>query len=159
MFLKIEVLLGLGIWLLLAALNNIFDSGTNQYLILNMVKMKGIKEEDSPLGKGLLSRAFKSQNKVIILVSLIAYYQFLYALALISSAVFFGYASFYYPELLSISESINNIVILFFNAIWLFFLSGGLWFGYWIKFFPAQTTHFILLLVGIMTAVLINIHV
>lgn len=157
--LKIELILGLGVWLLIASLNNLCDPKTNHYLISNMMKMTEIKKEESPLGKGLLWRAFKKTNNVFMFLRVIACYQFLCALLLIISAIYLCYGTFFYLQLVPFSFELINIALVCFNAIWLFFLCGGLWFGYWIKFFPAQTTHFILLLTGIVTAILINIHI
>jgi len=157
--LKIELILGLGIWLLIAALNNLFDPKTNHHLISGMMKMTAIEKEVQPLGKGLLWRAFKKTNCVYTFLRVIACYQFLCALFLIISVASFCYGTFFHLQSVAFDLELINTALVFFNAIWLFFLCGGLWFGYWIKFFPAQTTHFILLLTGITTAILINIHI
>lgn len=49
-----------------------------------------------------------------------------------------------------------NIALSMFAAMWLVFLCGGLWFGYWIKQGPIQGVHFTLLILSVACMMLVN---
>ncbi len=156
-FLKIAMLLGLGAWLLIAAINNFFDPGTNQILILDMMSMEKLKSDESLIGNKSLWRAYNNKSVIRVLLKGIASAQMLIAILLIISSILTLYAGFFYLNLSSTSLLIANIALSGFCCLWLFFLCGGLWFLYWIKLPNAQMTHFILLITGILSTILINI--
>ncbi|GAA1072292.1 DUF2165 family protein [Nocardiopsis metallicus] len=52
---------------------------------------------------------------------------------------------------------LGNLALSALARLALMFLVGGLWFGYWITFGPAQQVHFTLLLVAVGGLVLVNL--
>lgn len=152
--LKISIILGLSCWMGIACFNNIVDRATNRQLITNMLTMKLIATHNE-LGVGLLSRAWKDNKKVPLILWLIVGVQLLLAITFLLATVFFMIAivnTNVYPTALTIT----NFALCGFNSLWLCFLCGGLWYGYWIHMSPVQTTHFILLIVGLLTTLFIN---
>ena len=155
--LKIVMLLGLGAWLFIAAINNFFDPGTNQALILDMMSMEKLKSDQSKMGKKSLWRSYSNEKVIAVLLKTIASIQMVIAILLIISGILTLLAGFFYLELSSVNLVISNIALCSFCGLWLFFLCGGLWFLYWIKLPNAQIAHFILLLTGILSTILINL--
>jgi hypothetical protein len=50
-----------------------------------------------------------------------------------------------------------NLALCAFTGLWLIFMLGGFWFGYWIKQGPVQQVHMMLLLIGIGYGIIVNI--
>lgn len=151
------MLSGLGGWLLIAAINNLTDPGTNRHLLAEMVSMRQLKAESSPLGKGLLWRAWRNEAFVKPLLHAIAIVQLFIACVLVGAAVLLLYAGIWSHANISVSINIVNYALCLFSLFWFFFLCGGLWFDYWIKFYRAQHIHFTLLGLGMLSAILINL--
>jgi predicted small integral membrane protein len=155
--LKIVMLIGLGFWLLIASLNNIIDPETNTFFISDMMTMEKLKADPSVMGNSLFQRSVDNKGLAAKLLTLIAAVQCITAIALIASGVLFFSSLFSSERIYAISLVVSNLSLCGFCSIWLFFLCGGLWFAYWIKFPFAQTTHFILLMTGLLTSILINL--
>ncbi len=151
---KISIIMGLGCWIGIACFNNIVDRATNRQLITRMLTMKLITVQDG-LGVGLLSRAWKETKNVPYVLWFIVAVQLLLAMTFWLAGIFLMVAIFN-TALYPIALTIANIALCGFNCLWLGFLCGGLWYGYWIHMSPVQTTHFILLIVGLLTTFFIN---
>jgi predicted small integral membrane protein len=142
--------------MIIAAINNLTDHKTNQYLIYEMVSMRKLKEEQLPLAKGILWRAWNNKKIVKPMLLLIASYQLIIGVLLITSAVLIAYTKISAASEAEFAINFANYALSLFCLLWLFFLCGGLWFAYWIKMFSAQTAHFTLLIVGLISLVFIN---
>jgi len=154
-FLKILMLFGLGIWLFIAALNNFIDPETNAFIIHDMMRMEQLKADVSVMGNALLWRIIDNKQLVFRILMIIAMMQLLCAISLFLSGVLMLLSQFA-SGINDLGLFVSNLSLCGFCGIWLFFVCGGLWFAYWIKFPFAQTTHFILLLIGLLTAILVN---
>ena len=150
-------ILGIGCWLLLAALNNLIDAGTNVTLLNRMMSMRDLRE-DKKLGQGLLYRTVGSTAYVPLMLKVIAITQLLIASTLILSgfiliSLVFKIGMFSQNEALLIS----SCAVLIFMAFWFFFLIGGLWFGYWIKMGNLQSVHFMMLVISMLLQLILFI--
>ncbi|WP_111977033.1 DUF2165 family protein [Algibacillus agarilyticus] len=151
------ILFGLGTWLLLAAINNFVDPRTNLTLLKKMMTMAAIKH-DNDLGVGLLHRAVKNTAFVIWFLKLLATIQLVVAILLLASAfiligLLLGIESFSFEQ----SMSLPTFAMTCFMSLWLFFMVGGLWFGYWIKMGMVQIVHLILLVLSLLILILLNL--
>lgn len=146
----------LGLWLFIAACNNLVDPETNIELINRMLTMTAI-HEDLDLGLGLRDRAIVQPSKTRLLLKLVAIYQLTVAILLILSGSILGGIGFGI-ELLSLATAIklSTISVLFYASLWVGFLLGGMWFGYWIKMGRVQIVHFILLILSLLVMILVN---
>ncbi len=149
--------LSAGIWLLLAAFNNLTDPGTNVRLLVRMMTMEDIRR-DNDLGLGLLQRAISDTKFIPAFLKAIAYVQIVIAASLILSSL--GLVASV-MEVVWISRldilMITNLSIFSFFTLWAFFLIGGLWFGYWIKMGIVQNVHFVLILYSILLMIVVNL--
>lgn len=149
------LLLGLAIWMSLVVINNITDSSTNQYLIGQTLSMALVKD-DSVMGNGLEWRALDPGQANVVLNLVVA-------IQLIIAALLWRAAICYLGMLGNDAEAYRRraynsaiVALVAFCALWMGFLCGGLWFGYWMKQGAIQQVHFTLLLIGIGGLVLIN---
>ncbi|WP_330960986.1 DUF2165 family protein [Photobacterium sp. 53610] len=152
---KAAIVTGLAMWLTIAATNNLLDSGTNQFLLSSMFKMEGLIA-DPVFGNGLESRAIHINGIEKIALSIIILVQYIVSLSL-------WYASYCYFKAFASKGcevkaiSVTNIALSLFAMIWVCFLCGGLYFGYWLKFSGPQGVHFTLLIISIIAFVMNNI--
>ncbi|MCG8316388.1 MAG: DUF2165 domain-containing protein [Pseudomonadales bacterium] len=154
---KALVLLGLGSWLLLAAINNLIDPKTNITLIKRMMSMDAIAQ-DGVLGQGLLNRAVNNLAFLPLFLRCIAFYQLLISLSLIiAGCLFLSLASHLWVLDQSMVISVATLSTMAFLSLWFFFLVGGLWFGYWLKMGTVQMVHFTLLLMGMLLLLIIQL--
>lgn len=150
---RATILIGLAIWLSIAVLNNITDSGTNITHLDAMLSMHFLVE-DQFLGNGLEWRAWQVPPAKTILWGVV-FWQLLTAAALWLATIkmvltTFGRADFDRALLYA------NLAITMFLGMWLFFLCGGLWFGYWIKQGAIQGVHIDLIAISIVVLIYIN---
>ncbi len=148
--LKALVISGLAAWLTIAATNNIIDRGTNIHLLTMMVSMREL-ESDPVLGKGLLFRAIKKTWLPQVLLVVVVLAQFSIVILLFRGAYFLSFGSD--P---AFAISVANLGLAAFSLLWLFFLTGGMWFGYWMKMPQVQQVHLTLFLISNVTMVLVN---
>ena len=146
---------GLAVWLSIAAINNATDPGTNIHLLTSMMSMEGLIE-NSILGNGLEWRSIDSPMLAKVLLTIIVIAQFSISLLLWRAAwmqreFIQGKVSIY------VAIDAGNYASMAFMALWLFFLSGGLFFGYWMKFGGPQGVHFTLLIISILTMIINNL--
>lgn len=146
---------GLGCWLSIACFNNIVDRNTNRHLLGNMFSMELLKMEET-LGQGLIYRAWVNKKWThTILWSVVAFQAIIacmfWTTAILFAMVFFNQCD---PEN---AIFFANSSLMGFILLWVWFLCGGLWFGYWIKMHQVQSTHLLLLIIGLLTILVINI--
>jgi predicted small integral membrane protein len=159
LLMKIMIMFGLAMWLSIACLNNIIDKNTNRHLIKNMLNMSLIKE-DGVLGQGLLTRAWHKDHYAKIILGIV-----ITAQAIISVLLWLGGFEFLMLQFDITSVSIktamliSNYGLLSFMSLWLCFLCGGLWFGYWIKMGQVQIVHMTLLLISLLASIVINLPI
>ncbi|WP_446470477.1 DUF2165 family protein [Xenorhabdus stockiae] len=129
-FAKTIIIAGMALWMSILVLNNMLDPGTNIHNINDTVTMDLLKN-DPILGVGLKWRAWPPGYAGIILKFIVAY-QLLIVLS-------FWFTAYRYVKVLlnKLNESVAlmtaNIALTIFSCHWIAFLSGGTWFGYWIK--------------------------
>lgn len=145
---------GLASWLSMAAINNATDSGTNTFLLSNMMSMQGLIE-NPVLGNGLEWRAINSPMLASTMLYFIVIVQF-------SISGLLWLASWKHVKFVVSGNGevqaviIANYAIASFMCLWFFFLIGGLFFGYWMKFGGPQGVHFTLLIISILSMILNN---
>ncbi|KZL14449.1 hypothetical protein PsAD2_03744 [Pseudovibrio axinellae] len=150
---RFVLLTGLAGWMTIAVLNNLTDQGTNIIHLSNMLSMR-LLIEDPLFGNGLEWRAWVSASPQVVLY-LVAAWQMLTAIAL-WVASYLMFRALWQPARYSAAVSGANVALTMFLCLWLFFLSGGLWFGYWMKQGAIQGVHMALILMSIATLIFIN---
>lgn len=147
-FSRLVILLGLAVWLSIAVLNNLTDPGTNRMLLSHTLSMDLIQTEDV-LGAGLLWRAWSAHWSSIVLY-LVVTAQFVCATFLWWAAVSYARA-FLLKDIQVLRDARGRAVLALslFVLLWMFFICGGLWFGYWLKQGAVQMVHMTLILIGI----------
>lgn len=138
---------GLALWLSIAAWNNFTDPGTNRFHIGNTLSM-ALLQDEAVLGAALRWRAWPAHWAGILLYS-IAAAQSLVATLLWHSA--FTYAMAWRRcshQTLHLARHRAVIALTGFLMLWLAFICGGLWFGYWMKQGAIQSVHLTLILMG-----------
>jgi predicted small integral membrane protein len=149
-YIQAAYLIFLGLWLGLAAFNNIVDRSTNRMLLRNMMSMKLIKEPPL-MGQGMWNRAIDSQLAVNSLLWAIVVIQFL-----IVSMLLFAGLSIATHGLTSKTLDAAHIALGAFGALWAMFMAGGLWFGYWMKTWHLQLVHMLLIVFTLLGLLLLN---
>lgn len=147
------ILSGLASWMTIAVLNNITDQQTNLFNLETMLTMRLLVENDI-LGNGLEWRALSASVAPFVLFCVIGW-QLATAVALWWSALAQVRALIGATSLDSASWT-ANVALSMFAAMWLAFLCGGLWFGYWIKQGPIQNVHLALLIVSLGSMLFVN---
>jgi predicted small integral membrane protein len=157
LYLKAIVVGGLAAWLSLIALNNSVDPGTNITLLRRMFQMDLIKA-DPEMGNGLEHRALlwpwlpRGTLIAVIVVQIGVAFLLWRGAWLLLSATF----SALEPAAIGAAITAANLGLLGFGGLWLVFMCGGLWFGYWMKQGQVQQVHMNLLIIAILTMVLVN---
>lgn len=152
---KTVVMFGVGFWLFLAVVNNIMDMGTGLYFMKQMVTMDLLKS-DPTLGKGLLWRAIntpffpKIVMWMIIVIESVATIFLLFASFKLLQAMYKGKA------FLEHAISVSNIALTIFICIWMWFLGGDLWFGFWIKSGNFVMVHSIWIIISLLLFIFVN---
>jgi predicted small integral membrane protein len=138
-----------GLWLAVAAFNNIMDFSTNRHLLSNVLSMRELKD-DPVLGKGLVGRAIEGDVvpglvlRVVIAVQIIIVLLMargVWHLALSDRATGIGAANLSFAALF---------------GLWFWFLIGGLWHGYWMKMPQVQQVHLAMIMLTLGGVILIN---
>lgn len=155
LLIKPMILCGLGSWLGIACFNNIVDRATNRFLLHNMFSMEQLKADES-MGQGLLSRAWDNRKLSHAILWGVVVIQAVLATSFMVSAGLF-ITALIQQSYLEFALTIANASLFGFMCLWLWFLCGGLWFGYWIKMSQVQTTHLMLLMLGLLATIVINI--
>ena len=156
LLLKAVVLLGLGLWLALIAVNNVMDPKTNLTLLGKMLTMQGV-HRDSEMGSGLVHRAVRDTRAPKAILLLVVVYQALTTLALLHGAYRLLAVSITSGGQLQAATSAANLALTLLAGMWIQFLIGGLWFGYWITLPAVQSVHISMLIATIALATFVNI--
>jgi predicted small integral membrane protein len=153
--LVVFLLAGTALWFSLIAVNNTTDFATNRTLIGDTVSMKAIIA-DQTSGRGLHWRALPRGVAGPLLVAVIAYQAtaaaFMWRAVLTGARLMRGAGQ----DVATFVRHANRSLTLF-AGMFLGFLIGGLWFGYWMHLGPVQQVHFTLLIIGVLLAVLVNL--
>lgn len=152
--LSVFVLAGVALWLSVVVLNNATDFRTNRGLIEATITMKAVIAEQGR-GDGLEWRAMPGGLAGPLFVAIIAY-QVLTAASL-WRAVVTGVRVLRIGVDRALFVRHANQALMFFLGLFFFFLTGGLWFAYWLALGPVQQVHLTLLIVGVLLAVLVNL--
>ena len=145
-FSRFVLLFGLAAWLTIAATNNLTDPLTNRLFLGQTLSMEMIKTEPV-IGSGLTWRAWPAQWAQDILHGILIFQYF--------TASLLWYAAGSYARAIA-QNSIQALIkargravlaLTCFLMIWLFFVCGGMWFGYWLKQGVIQSVHMTLILI------------
>ncbi|MDD7911075.1 MULTISPECIES: DUF2165 family protein [Pseudovibrio] len=147
------LLTGLAAWMTVAVLNNITDTGTNLIHLDNMLSMR-LLIEDPIFGNGLEWRAWNGVPAQAVLWIVICW-QVLTAAALWWAAVNMIGAFMKGGRDEACLRAVN-LALSMFLGLWLVFLCGGLWFGYWMKQGAIQGVHLTLVIVSLMSLTYLN---
>lgn len=149
------VVCGLGAWFSLAVFNNVIDFNTNRFLIAKMISMEDIIQ-DPNLGNGIQWRAINGKWwPSIILVGVISYQLVVVLKSVLAGAALVSIAISGAPISDSLLFDINTTLVMWL-MLWLGFLTGGLWFGYWLKMQQLQAAHIMLTIIALLSLVLVN---
>lgn len=147
------LLTGLAVWLTIAVLNNVTDSGTNIIHLNRMLSMR-LLADDPLFGNGLEWRAWQTVSAQTILYVVVVW-QVLTACALWLAA-FRMMGAALSGEMNDAALRSANLALSMFLALWLVFLCGGLWFGYWMKQGPIQGVHLTLVIISLLSLTYVN---
>jgi len=138
---KCVLLLGLSSWMTVAVFNNATDPSTNHFFLGTMLDMHLLANDPNELGVGLRWRAW-SASQAPLLLSLIIGVEVLISAYLWKGGISLTVAVIRQDEY-GIEKARVTAVrsLVSFMALWLTFLVGGLWFGYWIKQGAVQQVH------------------
>ncbi|WP_068089143.1 DUF2165 family protein [Polycladidibacter stylochi] len=150
---RFTIIAGLSVWMTIAVLNNITDQGTNVVHLANMLSMR-LLIEDPVFGNGLEWRAWSGSSAQVVLVTVIIW-QVLTAFCLWVATFLMGVVA---VKEINFTRALvtSNIALSMFIALWLLFMSGGLWFGYWMKQGAIQNVHMTLIIMSIAALIFIN---
>ncbi|VFR57278.1 hypothetical protein BRI6_1350 [plant metagenome] len=147
-FSRLVILAGLALWLTIAVINNLTDPGTNRTLLGHTLSM-GLVSAEEVLGAGLLWRAWPAHWSHTLLYIIVAV-QFMVAGFLWRSVISYAKAFLQQDgQRLLDARGHATLALSLFILLWMFFICGGLWFGYWLKQGPVQMVHMTLILIGI----------
>lgn len=158
--LRAVLITGMAAWMSVAVLNNATDPGTNIHLIGTMLSMEPLLG-DPVLGNGLEWRALEAGYAGMVL-DVVVVVQAVIAALLWRTGWLYGRLSFGVEgnadgsEVEFMARRAANLALCAFSGLWLTFMTGGFWFGYWMKQGPAQQVHMTLLLIAIGCGLLVN---
>lgn len=154
LFPRAVLLFAFAAWLTIAVVNNIRDRGTNVFLLGVMFRMALLKE-DANMGNGLKHRAIDDVRFHGRMLSFIVACQIVIAAALAFAGA--ATAAAWLGRPFADPAASANLALAMFVSLWLFFMSGGLWFGYWMKQPQVQQVHMTLVLMAIGMFILVNL--
>jgi predicted small integral membrane protein len=145
-------------WLTLVVTNNINDFGTNRSLIAAMFSMDELAA-DAVLGNGIEWRAMPEGLAVPALIGVIAYQ--LLSITLLWRGAVFAIKTLLRrdPVLPARALRAANLGLTAFAGLFVVFLCGGMWFGYWMKMGPVQMVHLTGLIIALLAAIVVNLPV
>ncbi|MGO4449517.1 DUF2165 family protein [Phyllobacterium sp. TAF24] len=150
LFSKSVLLVGIACWMTVAAINNVTDPATNRFFLETMLEMRLLSDDPNQLGIGLIWRAWSVVGVASALLWIIVAIQFLIATYLWKGAGAFLLAAIRKSDSSVETARATSIrALTCFLALWLTFMVGGFWFGYWIKQGAIQQVHMTLLILSI----------
>ena len=150
------LIIGIALWMSIIMINNISDPGTQIFLLSKMYSMELFKN-DPMMGQGLLSRAIDWPPMAVITLLIVVIYEVTSVILLWRSAISYVFAlksNDKGAELNALKRA--NIALSSLLFLWLFFMCGGLFFGYWLKMGSVQTVHVHLLIVTLIAFIFMN---
>jgi len=138
----------LSLWISIAVLNNATDRTTNSFYLSQMTSMAAI-HSDTSSGSGLLWRAIDLPWVGPALLYFVIVLQLCTAVLLLRAAVLHLQVLFGRKVSSDVANQAATIALSAFVGIWLFFMTGGFWFGYWLHMGAFQQVHMTLLIIGI----------
>ena len=150
--LQAAIVAALGLWFGVATLNNAVDPASNATGIRRMMTMEGIADEPVA-GRALLGRAWANPPARAILLVLTVY-EAIVSLGLIASGALLSHWSAW-----SHARAVGaaNFALAGLALLFLAFMTGGVWFAYWVRMLPTQMSHFALLAVALGAMILVNL--
>jgi len=148
LYAKLVIIFGISLWLTIAIFNNFTDQITNRVLLSTMLDMHLMINDPNQLGSGLLWRAMPSFLSKYLLW-LVIFLETLVTIYLWKSFIDFSKAIFLNKDKLQHARNTVIKALTCFMIIWLIFMIGGFWFGYWIKQGAIQHVHMTLLIISI----------
>lgn len=145
---------GLALWMSIAWFNNLTDQGTNIFHLDNMLSMKLL--QNTQFAQGLIWRAWPEGWAPQVLIFII-FVQGVVALSLWRAAISYMHCLSTGSASASTPRRLANYALSLFGGLWLFFLCGGLWFGYWMRQGPIQNVHLMLVLITLALLIFINL--
>lgn len=156
-FSRFILLSGLATWLSIAVFNNLTDSETNRLLLGQTLSMELLKKE-AILGSGLIWRACSAEWSSNLLYA-IAAFQLLIAALLWRSAAGYMHATLRNnAQTMTEASSQATLALTCFLMLWLGFICGGLWFGYWLKQGAIQSIHMTLIIITLASLQYVQIN-
>lgn len=153
-FARALLFFGFAGWMAVAVVNNIRDRTTNVFLLGIMFRMVLLKE-DPNMGNGLKHRAIDDVRFHGRMLTFIVCCQIVIVLALGVAGL--ANAAAWLGSPFASPAGTGNLALALFASLWFFFLSGGLWFGYWMKQPHVQQVHMTLVLMALGMFVLVNL--
>lgn len=150
LYLKALLVASLAAWLMLAVINNILDFGTNRFLLGNVTSMRELIQ-DTNLGRGLIARAVQSPIYPTFILHLVIVAQVAIVVLLWRGAYYLTFAAD-----TEFAVGAANLGLAALLGMGFFFLTGGLFYGYWIKMPQVQQVHLALVTITLGAIVLVN---
>ncbi|KAB2758405.1 DUF2165 family protein [Brucella anthropi] len=148
---KSVLMLGIAGWMTIAVLNNATDPGTNRFHLGMMFEMALLSEEPNGLGQNLRWRALPAAITATVLWVVVAV-QAAVTAYLWKAAWACAAAALRSPDPLPDAARKTAVrALTCFMALWLCFMIGGFWFGYWIKQGAIQQVHMTLLILSVLS--------
>lgn len=147
-FSRLVVMLGLALWLSVAVLNNLTDPGTNRALLGHTLSMDLLRADEG-LGAGLLWRAWPGDWSRMVLYAVAALQSGIAVLLWRAAYAYFAIAIHGNGTGLAAARHAAVLALSCFLMLWMGFICGGLWFGYWLKQGPVQSVHMMLILISL----------
>ncbi|MFT6914701.1 MAG: putative small integral membrane protein [Motiliproteus sp.] len=151
---EVLIVTGLALWMSIAWFNNLTDQGTNIIHLENMLSMKLL--QDTQFAQGLIWRAWPEGWSPLVL-QVILVVQAVVALSLWRAAISYIRCLSSRSTSAATPRRLANYALSLFGGLWLMFLCGGLWFGYWMRQGPIQNVHMTLVLITLATLIFINL--
>ena len=147
-FSRLALLFGLATWLTIAVFNNLTDPQTNRLLLGMTLSMELIKTEPV-LGSGLTWKAWPADWSTALLYG-IATLQSVIAVLLWRATKSYARAMIQNTVIaLEKARDHATLALTCFLMLWLWFVCGGLWFGYWLKQGAVQSVHMTLIIISL----------
>jgi len=153
---KLLYIYGFALWITIITFNNINDPGTNIFFLNNMLEMNNFDLKKSVVGEGLLWRSLKLPYLATFML------WFIIAIELIIDYLmwraFFSLLKDILAKKPASIETIDKVNIAFCWMLGLFasFITGGMWFGYWIHMGAFQMVHLTGIIMSVLGLILFN---
>ncbi|MCW0983654.1 DUF2165 domain-containing protein [Agrobacterium sp. BT-220-3] len=149
---KSALMVGIASWMTVAVINNATDPITNRFFLGAMLQMRLLAGDQDALGAGLLWRAWAIPGTAEVFLWVIVVIQAAIAGYLWKAAVQLTFASIRRNVCdIEMARTTAIRALTCFMMLWIAFMVGGFWFGYWIKQGAIQQVHMTLLIISIIS--------